>query len=530
MLLLDYFRDYIISFLFQNLLGVKLSYNTSDVLNSLMTCKVYLTDNKFVDMTYGFMVDDEWVVVLADVPHLLKSMRNALYNNKIITIDPEIVKEHNLPSDKVHWAAIEDVAYFQKWKEFKIAPKLKKEYLNLTSWAKMNVPPAMAVLSRETAAAIELLVEKYDRPKEWLTTAFFCKAVDDWHSFMNNREISCAFRQKSPEHNIELVSFLRWFVRFYCTMKLHKNQKGGLKPSQRGVMLSTASIIHLQKELLDKGYSFVLTARFTNNCIENLFSVVRRRCSTPNCLLFKRILKGIALSQFLRKVRGSSYEDDEGVSFITGLKELKLYHDMQDMEWQIAETEVAIPVDKKLIPQKRTEQQENEAYFEAHQCQLEQSEYWSFVHYSGYILRKTILSQSECDICGNYMVTNEVTNKSAYELINKRDYKVGALTRPTQAAIQIFQYAEANFKHLRGEMQGSKTFSIDLTNRIIKNINEKMENVPQCHLKLIVSRWVRGRIHHFAKYTKEQTLLAQAEEMSTKERASKTASRKAQVH
>ena len=207
------------------------------------------------------------------------------------------------------------------------------------------------------------------------------------------------------------------------------------------------------------------------------------------------------------------------------------------MEWKKNDKELVIPTMTKKKP-KLSEQQETEAFFEAHQCNLEQSEYWAFVYYSGYILRKTIVSQSECDTCQHFMVTTTLgeNDHPAYTLINKRDFRPkkvlnrGALTRPTGQAVIMFQIAEANFKKLRDEMEGSKTFAPDLTRRIVKNIEEKIENVPKCHLELVIYRWVRGRIHHYAKFEKNKALAAQSQELSAKERASKTASRKAAVH
>ena len=95
-----------------------------------------------------FNLDGEDIAILADVPHLLKSIRNSLYNNKTIEIHEEFVKEANLPTNKVQWSVIEAVYEFQKDSEWPLAPHLKKEYLKLSTWSKMNVKPARAVLSK----------------------------------------------------------------------------------------------------------------------------------------------------------------------------------------------------------------------------------------------------------------------------------------------------------------------------------------------------------------------------------------------
>ena len=234
-------------------------------------------------------------------------MRNALYNNKEIKIHDDFVQEENLPSNTVYWAAIEAVVEFQKDSEWPLAPHLKPDYIKLSSWTKMNVKPAQAALSKETAQAINILVNKFGKPREWLTTAYFCVCVSDWYDICNNRGGSIAFSYKKREVYDEFTAYLKFFMRFYASMKLHPNQKSGLKPSQKGVIISTSAILHLVEALLDEGFDFVLTARFSNDCAENIFSLLRLRQKLPTCLLSKRFLRLISLCQFMKKVRGNYF-------------------------------------------------------------------------------------------------------------------------------------------------------------------------------------------------------------------------------
>jgi hypothetical protein len=63
--------------------------------------------------------------------------------------------------------------------------------------------------------------------------------------------------------------------------------------------------------LEEKGYLFILTSRFTQDCLENLFSTVRSKQLIPNALQFKNNLKLITLSQYLKDVSRSSYQKDD---------------------------------------------------------------------------------------------------------------------------------------------------------------------------------------------------------------------------
>lgn len=61
------------------------------------------------------------------------------------------------------------------------------------------------------------------------------------------------------------------------------------KPSQTGSILATKSILDIQKiYLIDKGFKFLLTSRFTLNCLENLFGILRSKNIVPNALQVKK--------------------------------------------------------------------------------------------------------------------------------------------------------------------------------------------------------------------------------------------------
>lgn len=59
-------------------------------------------------------------------------------------------------------------------------------------------------------------------------------------------------------------------------------------------------MLELQHYLLnERGFGFVLGSRFSQDCVENLFSAVRSIQKKPPARAFKNILKLIAVSQFL---------------------------------------------------------------------------------------------------------------------------------------------------------------------------------------------------------------------------------------
>lgn len=82
--------------------------------------------------------------------------------------------------------------------------------------------------------------------------------------------------------------------------------------------MATNAILRLQRRLLvDSGYPVLYTSRFTQDCIENLFSIIRSKQRRPTPLQFKSHLRTVTLSQYMSEVRNSSYETDDR-EFLSG--------------------------------------------------------------------------------------------------------------------------------------------------------------------------------------------------------------------
>lgn len=79
------------------------------------------------------------------------------------------------------------------------------------------------------------------------------------------------------------------------------------------MLLSTSSILALQSTLLHEDkYAFVLSSRFTQDSLENLFSVLRGKKPIPTPYQCKAALWIIGVSQYLKAPAHSSYSIDDG--------------------------------------------------------------------------------------------------------------------------------------------------------------------------------------------------------------------------
>ncbi|KAH7947703.1 hypothetical protein HPB52_015213 [Rhipicephalus sanguineus] len=86
------------------------------------------------------------------------------------------------------------------------------------------------------------------------------------------------------------------------------------KPSQAGLLISTSVVLSLAEELLSlRGYKYLLTSRLIQDCLENVFSIVRMKKPVPSAYDVKSSLKLICVGQFLHTPKSSSYDSDDGL-------------------------------------------------------------------------------------------------------------------------------------------------------------------------------------------------------------------------
>lgn len=201
----------------------------------------------------------------------------------------------------------------EKEKPYKLAPHLSEMHISPGHFHKMKVAPAAELMSHKTACAIEQLVDNGVLSTKAQTTAWFFRQVNRWFDLMCSRYIGTAFSQCKPEEHDKAVSFMQFFMTLFRDIKI---ADGSWKPVQTGVLLSTSSILSLQKDLLKEGYKFVLTARFTQDSLENLCSMIRARNPIPTPYQCKMALRVISVSQYLKHAKKGSYDIDDGAFFL----------------------------------------------------------------------------------------------------------------------------------------------------------------------------------------------------------------------
>ena len=450
-------------------------------------------------------IDGQEIAFVADVAHLIKAIRNSLVSNKTHYISQKFVDMYELETDEVQFSVIEEVIDIMEEKELKIAPRISRRKcieVGTASYGKMNVEPAAAMLSFEMASAIQHMVTFYNKPTSWLTTANYCAMVGRWYEICNSRRRNMSFDSQNPGNTRKNIEFVTLFMEYFATMKLFPTQKK-LYPMQKGVCLSTTSILWLQKMLLENGVTFFLPARVCGDSVENYNSQMRLLSQNPTCNDYERFVKVLGVIQHeTKKIKGSSYgfdDTDQWLSDLLSFKELKnVSNDDDPIYDQIRES-----IDSQ---------------------QLDLDDHASLASLGGYILHHTIRTKSKCDTCkGSYCSIDSDEPQIFNTLIDSRDINDDffGLIRPTVLANRIFVEAEKVFKAARESLKNQRRIEDKLTDMILGHLSE-MLTYPECHIKVIIKRFVKCRLHFWSEYRNQETRALSKPDIRSAAAASRT--------
>lgn len=422
---------------------------------------------------------------LADAPHVIKNLKAAMVNGQDVVLPDWVVTENSLPSNIVSASHLQMLLDFQKDLQLKLSPGLTSKTLTPSHFDKMKVSNAMSFFSHSNAAGLEYLVHHEQFPSALLTTAWFLKTVNRWFDLVSSRRRVISLSLAVPEKYKEAVAFLQSVIRIFETISI--GSKGDWKPVQTGVMITTRSILDVSDELLRAGYGFVLTSRFTSDCIENLFSCVRTNNAVPTPLEFKNKLRLLCMAQFLQVKSSSSYQIDDDGKFLVDLVECKKNSAQSDDDQLIAE-EVSFS--------------DTVSIFEA--------EYASLYYLAGYIVSRVLKSNTTCSSCRPIIGSAGVDSDNEHaSLLKLKSYRDGCLVIPSQQSLELVQTAEVVFRATNLNLLHHRK---NVQKFLIENIFAACMNItmPSCHpvRNFILKRFVTLRLRI---WTKDQQALLKSD-------------------
>jgi hypothetical protein len=294
-------------------------------------------------------IESKNIHVFADIPHLLKNLRNA-FLSRIIILPQQICDNNDLPTNQIPSGYIKQlwISEIESDSSLRSLFHLNKAHLFPTHYNSMNVALAVQLFSVKTAAALEKAVSLKQIGKAALATAWFLRLVNQWFTMVTARHVKVGITQKNKE---EKILFLECFIEV-----IQETQFGnGWKPVQTGLILSTKNIIHLTNNLFSEGFHFFLPGRLTQDALENTLSQIRRRSgSKPTALQAKRALRLISISQYISDIENTNYSSDTDFHLLD-----PKYFKVLDDEISALNSVVIPPVDAPSSNQPSTSQSSN---------------------------------------------------------------------------------------------------------------------------------------------------------------------------
>jgi len=203
------------------------------------------------------------IFVMYDPPHLLKNIRNNLKKSGF-----------RMNNKEIKWSYIEQFFEFDKKCGVRMAPKLTSKHIHLPPFAGLRVKYATQILSHSVAAGLSFMVAAKLLPEEAQETALFLENFDQLFNAFNSG------LTHSPQRMRHALSDTSGHIKFLEEMKIWlgvlQSQLPRSLPCVAGWLMTCNSLLSLWADLSRNcDVKFLFTNRLNQDCLENLFSVIR---------------------------------------------------------------------------------------------------------------------------------------------------------------------------------------------------------------------------------------------------------------
>lgn len=232
------------------------------------------------------------VFVFADVPHLIKLIRNHFLDTGFI------LKNQVLNSEPIkHLIKITSIS------DLSINHKLSDIHLNVKKAERQKVKWAVQLLSHSTSSALRRCVSlgKFEFENA-LPVADFIKLVNDWFDLFNSKMPYTDSRDRMKAFGLAKETQLDILNRMNdTTSNMRAPKKQQMLPFQKGILISNSSLPALFNYLQEKfDIKYILTCCLNQDVIENFFSAIRAKGGLhdhPTALEFKYRLRSYLLGK-----------------------------------------------------------------------------------------------------------------------------------------------------------------------------------------------------------------------------------------
>ena len=457
------------------------------------------SDKPFIERTTN---DDnvQKIYCMFDPPHLLKSVRNNLKQH-IFVVD----------GHEVNWNYIVEFYNHDSKLPLRMAPKLTSKHIELPPFTKMRVCLASQVMSHSVASGILTYSSLGKLSSEAVYTAAFLEKMDKLFDSFNSRKLrdTKIYRTAATSSSVH-VSFWKDCIEWITKWKVKEGSTQKIA-CFNGWVLTITAVVQLFNELTSgEHFSFLLTNRLNQDCLENLFSIIRSRGGhrdNPTANEFRAALKQVMCSKMMAPLGNQNCESDSD-TFLDLTIPFKSQANSENSEGNTEQTgdhfnHICDDIDKMVDqPQKNV-----------------------IVYVAGYLAKKILAKHNNCQTCKNALLKDTVFLEDPSELLlNYKAYCVdesdfGGLTVPRDNFTDFVVVCEKVFVKCFNDY-----FHINAIGKIIVERIHVATTNNNLHLNLcsseiensLVSFFVRFRLHAAVKFYNKSLLNNKVEDKKVK--------------
>lgn len=436
-----------------------------------------------IDKTYFLNpVTGNKIYMFADVPHLLKLIRNWLIDKGFVLNNGDIVNKEPL-----------EALLKMDSSELKVCHNLSDIHVSCRKFQRQNVRLAAQLLSYKTAQAL-----KYFKPgtSEKLAedTGNFIEVIDQWFDLLNTYRINRFSIPSKSAYGLQLEkqnALLLKVDELFKTMKCCG--KESLQIFQKGVLMTNASLRGLFGDLQQylPNVKYLLTHRLNQDSLENFFSQLRVRggfSDHPSPLeaiyRMRMIILGHNPGTLQSQANTISREEED---FIVA----KVLRETEILETSSRQTTVSLEIESVSSTSSssvRTEDRPTTSFSE--DCGENGLKYLA-----GYIAKKFI---SKFAYLGEFTKPNFDCSLPAPSWIQQISY--GSLVQPSDMFFTEVQRYEKVFRKFHGKKINKNKGVINV---LSKKIHKKCPNLPLEIIFAFVKQRTFIRINYLNKLYKQ---------------------------
>lgn len=400
---------------------------------------------------------------IADAVHDFKNISCQFRSKEKIEIPQKFVEAYNLSSNCAKFLEVRKLFNAQKKMTYQPAQKLTETVLHPDQWEKMRVKNHTKLFDSDVVAALSYIFEQdsddveiflmndmeYMSDMKVNPTAWIMNKIREWINIMKSRSTT-RFPLQDENKYEEFINSLKEFVDIFEKIKIGDKKL----PSLSGAAKATRALIELSSIYKADGISHIVPGWFTQDSIENLFSIIRSVRALPSCKQFSQQLKSQIVSRYTNhSVKGSSYDFEDDFEENTELSFLNFIKDINHPGTDHLQDSLSIDMQQEILSLKEDNSFNVEIDIENFELFENELEQCTFFYVVGYLIKRC-LKKVSCADC-HFMLTDNAGIPTKLNRLWRLKKQFGDFT-PIEPSGTAFHF------HLKLEKVFKAFFGLDL--------------------------------------------------------------------